>query len=156
MGGPTRFTLIAAVASKPYPEVPSAGRDWRLFHSWNPIRFRGSVQPPCPLLSSSQCPCRSLGTMVKFGVTSVAWTLAASFCEGLGCSIWMSLYGRTDSCTFLFEGWIIIINHIEPQTKPVSQKCKAHEKQKSLHLVGAKKFEQDVKSNPVVFVWRNP
>ena len=63
----------------------------------------------------------------------------------------VTLYGKSNSCTFYFEGRKIRINPIEPQTRTTSQKPKAPEKNKSLHLVGAKEFELNVKEDQAVF-----
>ena len=59
----------------------------------------------------------------------------------------MTLYEKSNSYNFYFEGRKIRINPIKSQTRTTSQKLKAPEKNKSLHLVGAKKFELNVKKN---------
>jgi len=63
----------------------------------------------------------------------------------------VTLYGKSNSCTFYYEGKKIRINPIEPQTRTTVQKPKAPEKTKSLHLVGAKEFELNVKGDQAIF-----
>ena len=56
----------------------------------------------------------------------------------------VTLFGKSNSCTFYFEGRKIRINPMELQTRTTSQKPKAPKQNKSLHLVGAKEFELNV------------
>ena len=64
----------------------------------------------------------------------------------------VTLYGRSNSCTFVYKGQKIRINPIEPKPKIPFNKNKIPEKPKSLHLVDAKEMEQLVQKNFVVFV----
>ena len=56
----------------------------------------------------------------------------------------VTLYGRSNSCTFVFKGQKIRINPMEPKPKTPFKKNKVSEKTKSLHLVDAKTMEHDV------------
>ena len=63
----------------------------------------------------------------------------------------VTLFGRSNSCTFVYKGQKIIINPIEPKPKAPFKKNKAPDKSKSLHLVSAKKMERAVQKNYVIF-----
>ena len=53
----------------------------------------------------------------------------------------VTLFGRSNSCTFVYKVQKIRINPIEPKPKAPFKKSKISEKPKSLHLVSAKKME---------------
>ena len=63
----------------------------------------------------------------------------------------VTLYGRSNSCTFIYNGQKIKINPIEPKPKAPFKKNKVPEKQKSLHIVDAKIMECDVQKKSIVF-----
>ena len=53
----------------------------------------------------------------------------------------VTLYGRLNSCTFIYKGQKIRINPIEPKPRTPFKKNKISDKSKSLHLVDAKTME---------------
>ena len=57
----------------------------------------------------------------------------------------VTLFGRSNSCTFVYKGQKIRINPIEPKPKAPFKKSKIPEKSKSLHLVSAKKWNDLLK-----------
>ena len=64
----------------------------------------------------------------------------------------VTLYGRSNSCTFVYKGQKIMINPIEPKPKTPFKKSKVPDKPKSLHLVDAKTMERDVQKKSIIFV----
>ena len=64
----------------------------------------------------------------------------------------VTLYGRSNSCAFVYKGQKIMINSIEPKTKISFKKNKVLDKPKSLHLVDAKTMERDVQKKSIIFV----
>ena len=56
----------------------------------------------------------------------------------------VTLYRRSNSCTFVYKGQKIRINPIEPKPKTPFKKNKVLDKSKSLHLMDAKIMERDV------------
>ena len=64
----------------------------------------------------------------------------------------VTIYGRSNSCTFIHKGRKIRINLLEPKSNTSVQKeDKVPEKQKSPHLVDAKTMERDVRKIYVIF-----
>ena len=63
----------------------------------------------------------------------------------------VTLFGRSNSCTFMYKGKKIRINPIEPKPKAPFKKNKVPEKSKSLHLVSAKKMERFAQKKSVIF-----
>ena len=61
------------------------------------------------------------------------------------------LYGRSNSCTFIYEGQKIRIKPIEPKPKISFKKNKVQDKPKSLHLVDAKTMARDVQRKSIIF-----
>ena len=63
----------------------------------------------------------------------------------------VTLYGRSNSCTFIFKGQKIRINSIEPKPKINVKPPKGPNKSKPLHLVSAKTIEQEVQKKSIIF-----
>ena len=63
----------------------------------------------------------------------------------------VTLYGRSNSCTFVYKGQKIRINAIKPKTKILFKKNKVLDKPNSLHLVDAKTMERDVQKKSIIF-----
>ena len=62
-----------------------------------------------------------------------------------------TIFGKSNSCIFTFEGRKIRINPMEPKPKPTPKIHKATDTHKAIHLVTAKVFEREVKNEPLVF-----
>ena len=62
-----------------------------------------------------------------------------------------TIFGKSNSCVFTFEGRKIRINPVEPKQKPAPKNNKATCTSKAIHLVTAKVFEHEVKNEPLVF-----
>ena len=63
----------------------------------------------------------------------------------------VTLYRRSNSCTFVYKGQKIRINPIEPKPKTPFKKNKVPDKPKSFHLVDAKTMERDVQKKSIIF-----
>ena len=63
----------------------------------------------------------------------------------------VTLFGRSNSCTFVYKDQKIRINPIEPKPKAPSKNNKVLDKSKSLHLVSAKKMERFAQKKSVIF-----
>ena len=63
----------------------------------------------------------------------------------------VTLYGRSNSCTFVYKSQKIRINPIEPKPKTPFKKNKVPDKPKSLHLMDAKTVERDVQKKSIIF-----
>ena len=62
-----------------------------------------------------------------------------------------TLYGRSNSCVFIYKGHKIMINPMESKPKASFKKNNVPNKPKSLHLVDAKTMERDVKKKSIIF-----
>ena len=64
----------------------------------------------------------------------------------------ITIYGRSNSCTFIHEGRKIRINPLEPKTRTSVQKNdRVPEKLESLLIVDTKTMERNVKKKSVIF-----
>jgi len=63
----------------------------------------------------------------------------------------VTLYGRSNSCTFVFNGQKIRINSIEPKPKTKVVPPKVPNKSKPLHLVNAKTMELEMQKKSIIF-----
>ena len=63
----------------------------------------------------------------------------------------VTLYGRSNSCTFVYKGHKIRINPIEPKPKIIVKPPKIPNKLKSLHLVNAKTMELEMQKKSIIF-----
>ena len=62
-----------------------------------------------------------------------------------------TIFGKSNSCVFTFEGCKIRIKPMEPKPKPTPKNHKATDTRKAIHLVTAKVFEREVKNEPLAF-----
>ena len=63
----------------------------------------------------------------------------------------VTLYGRSNSCTFVYKGQKIRINPIEPKPKIPFKKNKVPDKSKSLRLMDGKIMERDIQKKSIIF-----
>ena len=62
-----------------------------------------------------------------------------------------SLHGRSNSCSFMFEGKKLVLNPLKPKPIDMSKKTKAP-KAKGLNIISPKAFERVVVQESIVLV----
>lgn len=63
----------------------------------------------------------------------------------------VTLYGRSNSCSFMFEGKKIVLNPLKPKPIDMSKKKEAP-KAKDLNIISPKAFERVAVQESIVFV----
>ena len=63
----------------------------------------------------------------------------------------VTLHGRSNSCSFMFEGKKIVLNPLKPKPIDISKKTKA-QKAKGLNIISPKAFERVAIQESIVFV----
>ncbi|XP_050278134.1 uncharacterized protein LOC126719644 [Quercus robur] len=63
----------------------------------------------------------------------------------------VTLHGRSNSCSFMFEGKKIVLNPLKPKPIDISKKTEAP-KAKGLNIISPKAFEKVVVQKSIVFV----